>query len=221
MAEEVGNLAQMSGNAAKEISDLLESSIERVEGIVTETKTKVGSLITNGKAKVEAGTQITKECAEILDIVVKSVSEVTELVQEISKATDEQSTGINEITKAMNQLDQATHQNATSSQQSATSAGLLTRQANGLLDLVSDIESIVTGERRERDSGEHSGGGSGSSGDSAGGGYTKPEKKTNLVQFPKKSASQKAARNMEESDSKVAVGGDSVPSQNDPRFVDV
>jgi methyl-accepting chemotaxis protein len=34
VAEEVGNLAQMSGNAAKEITDMLDASISKVEGIV-------------------------------------------------------------------------------------------------------------------------------------------------------------------------------------------
>ncbi len=40
VAEEVGNLAAMSGNAAKEISDLLDNSIHKVETIVHETKEK-------------------------------------------------------------------------------------------------------------------------------------------------------------------------------------
>jgi hypothetical protein len=41
VAEEVGNLAQMSGNAAKEITALLTESVQKVENIVNESKTKL------------------------------------------------------------------------------------------------------------------------------------------------------------------------------------
>jgi methyl-accepting chemotaxis protein len=65
VAEEVGNLAQMSGNAAKEISGLLEGSIVKVETIVKNTKTKVERLVGTGKQKVEQGRSVAKRCGEV------------------------------------------------------------------------------------------------------------------------------------------------------------
>lgn len=54
VAEEVGNLAQMSGNAAKEISTMLEGSIHRVQSIVSETKTKVELMSIGRKKKTKS-----------------------------------------------------------------------------------------------------------------------------------------------------------------------
>ncbi|MBC7465543.1 MAG: hypothetical protein H7256_06080, partial [Bdellovibrio sp.] len=53
VAEEVGKLAEMSGSAAKEITSLLDGSIQKVEGIVRDTKTKVEALVADGRSKVE------------------------------------------------------------------------------------------------------------------------------------------------------------------------
>ena len=135
----------MSGNAAKEISDMLSSSIQKVEHIVDETKTKVERLINDGKTKVEKGTEIAKKCSEILEEVVKNVHDTSLMVNEISVATNEQSQGINEITKAMNQLDEANHQNASNSSKSAESAMTLSKQANDLLGVVENLGKLVNG----------------------------------------------------------------------------
>ena len=45
VAEEVGNLAEMSGRAAKEISEILQASISNVEAVVKETGESVDRLI--------------------------------------------------------------------------------------------------------------------------------------------------------------------------------
>jgi len=145
VAEEVGNLAQMSGNAAKEISDMLSGSIARVESIVTNTKSQVERLISDGKTKVQSGTIVAKQCGEILEEVVRNVSEVNEMIGEISTAAQEQSVGVAEITKAINQLDEATHNNAATSQESSKAAAQLTHQSQKLLSIVEDLDSLIRG----------------------------------------------------------------------------
>lgn len=87
VAEEVGNLAQMSGNAAREITGMLDESIRKVEGIVQETKTRVDSLVSENKAKVGEGVEIAKECGGVLDEIVGSVSGLTEMATSISSAS--------------------------------------------------------------------------------------------------------------------------------------
>src|SRR5690606_41012004 len=102
-AEEVGNLAQMSGNAAEEISSMLEESIIKVKSIVNETKQNVEGLILDGKAKVETGSQVAKDCGVVLSEIVENVGHVTKMANEIATACHEQALGVQEITKAMNQ----------------------------------------------------------------------------------------------------------------------
>jgi len=147
VAEEVGNLAQMSGNAAKEIADMLNGSIQKVESIVEETKRQVERLITEGKQELDSGKIVARQCGEILEEVVQNVSSVNEMVSEISTAAREQSLGIGEITKAMAQLDQITHENAGNSRDTAGSADRLSGQARHLLEVVRELESIVQGEK--------------------------------------------------------------------------
>lgn len=150
VAEEVGNLAQMSGNAAKEIADMLNGSISRVEGIVSNTKTQVERLVADGKSKVQSGTIVAKQCAEILEDVVRNVSEVNDMIDEISTAAQEQSQGVSEITKAINQLDESTHNNASISQESSKAAEQLTGQAEHMMGVVWTLQEIVQGEGEPR-----------------------------------------------------------------------
>ena len=145
VAEEVGNLAQMSGNAAKEISEMLGGSIQKVEVIVQDTKIKVENLIAEGKRKTDAGVEVARQCGEVLDEIVSNVSNVSRMAVEISSASQEQSVGLSEINKAMNQLDQATQQNATTSEETASSAGQLSHQADSMQAAVVQLVKTIEG----------------------------------------------------------------------------
>lgn len=145
VAEEVGNLAQMSGNAAKEISEMLDGSILKVEGIVEETKTKVESLVLKGKEKVDNGVVVAKQCSSVLDQIVDNVSKVSELSRETSHANKEQAMGISEINKAMSQLDMSTQQNAAASEEAASASEELSAQANSLKAVADELIAVING----------------------------------------------------------------------------
>ncbi len=145
VAEEIGHLAQMSGTAAKEISDLLTDSTRKVEETVETTKSKVSHLIDEGKSKVSSGTKVANECGEILDEVVRNVAMVDEMINQISSATREQAQGVGEITKAVNQLDKATHQNASTAQNAASDAQNLSKKSDSLLSIVKKLGNLVQG----------------------------------------------------------------------------
>jgi methyl-accepting chemotaxis protein len=148
VAEEVGNLAQMSGNAAREITDMLDGSIRKVEEIVQETKTRVESLVGDNRAKVSEGVQVANECGGVLEEIVGSISGVTEMAANISSASQEQAHGVREITQAMNQLDEVTQQNAAASEQAANAASQLTNQAGSLKSVVSSLAESIYGNVR-------------------------------------------------------------------------
>lgn len=132
VAQEVGNLATMSGNAAQEITGLLEGSIQKVESIISETKTNVQKLVAEGRKKVESGTAVARQCGDVLNDIVTNVNSVSMMAGEISTASQEQALGVQEITKAMAQLDGVTQQNAAVSEESASSAEELAAQASSL-----------------------------------------------------------------------------------------
>ena len=145
VAEEVGNLATMSGNAALEISQMLDDSIKTVEEVVKNSKDKIGKLVLVGKENVETGTRVARECESVLDEIVNSVASVSKMVSDISSASKEQTQGVHEITKAIAQLDQVTQQNSSSSAESANAAGVLSDQANQLNSLVQLLVQTVSG----------------------------------------------------------------------------
>lgn len=207
VAEEVGNLAQMSGNAAKEISSMLESSIQKVESIVNDTKTKVERLIQDGKVKVEAGTEVARQCSEVLEEIVKKVSTATEMAHEISTATGEQARGIQEITKAMAQLDQVTQQNAATSEEAASSAEELSAQADSLKSVVNILVQTIKG---------------GSNHTVAHHPTIKPTPKKEVkTEVINKVVHMKSKSSPEATTFKKASGDDSTPSYDDSRFKDV
>ncbi len=145
VAEEVGSLAQMSGNAAKEISDMLAEGNQKVAKIVAHTKSSVESLIKEGKAKVEVGNSVAQQCGQILNNIVSNVGDVNRMAGEISVASQEQSTGVREITNAIGQLETATQQNATNSEHSSKAAEELASQAETLKAAVRDLIQLVRG----------------------------------------------------------------------------
>jgi methyl-accepting chemotaxis protein len=153
VAEEVGKLAQMSGTAAKEISDMLDGSIKKVQNIVNETKSKVENLIAQSKEKVTIGTSIAKQCGEALDEMVSSVSEVSRMVSEIAMASQEQAEGVKQINQAMGQLDQTTQLNASGSQETASAAEELSSQADTLRTMVIELTRTIEGAAKTKENG--------------------------------------------------------------------
>ncbi|MCM2276933.1 MAG: methyl-accepting chemotaxis protein [Oligoflexia bacterium] len=145
VAEEVGKLAQMSGNAAKEISEMLSQSILKVEGIVTETRSKVTGLIEEGKITVKRGTEVATQCEAALNEIVQNVDQVNIILREISSATVEQTKGMGEISMAMSRLDETAHGNSATSAQVTHSADQLATQAQTLHRLIAMLDQVVNG----------------------------------------------------------------------------
>jgi methyl-accepting chemotaxis protein len=135
----------MSGNAAKEIFDMLGASSQKVEKIVTETKSSVERLMQTGKEKIEHGTVTANRCGDVLTDIVKNVTHLTGMVNEIAVASQEQSKGVGEISRAMQQMDQVTQQNAAATQQVSASADQLSNQSNALNHAAQILLSTVEG----------------------------------------------------------------------------
>lgn len=147
VAEEVGNLAQMSGTAAKEISEMLTTSMSTVENIVNESKSKVETLARDGRVKVEQGIQIAHKCGSALEEIVQQASSINNLISEITTAVKEQSKGIGEVSKAMGLLDQASNQNSITSKETLESSNELRDQVQKLESVIDSLSSMMTSKR--------------------------------------------------------------------------
>ena len=114
VASEVRSLAGRSAEAAKEIKNLINASVERVE----------------------AGTHLVDKAGETMTEVVTSIRRVTDIMGEISSASEEQASGVSEVGSAIAQIDQATQQNSALVEEMAAAAGGLKHQSS---DLVASI----------------------------------------------------------------------------------
>ncbi|MFZ6769624.1 methyl-accepting chemotaxis protein [Undibacterium sp. Di26W] len=125
VASEVRNLAQRSASAAKEIKDLINDSVE----------------------KVDQGTRLVGLAGSTMKEVVESVKRVSDIISEITAAGSEQSSGIDQINTAIIQMDQVTQQNAALVEQAAAAAAALQEQAASLSQVVSIFKLNQSGDR--------------------------------------------------------------------------
>ncbi|OUR95475.1 hypothetical protein A9Q84_16715 [Halobacteriovorax marinus] len=146
VAEEVGSLAQMSGNAASEISDMLDESIKSVEEIVEEMNNKITDLVSMGESKVKKGISVAQDCKNVFDKVVVNFDEVKVMMNEISNATQEQEVGVKNIADAMNEIDSGTNETAETANETKVFADDMMKQSDELKDLVDSLQKEIHGE---------------------------------------------------------------------------
>ena len=218
VAEEVGNLAQMSGNAAKEIADMLSHSIVKVENIVNETKDKVKRLIDNGKSKVESGVLIAERCGKVLDEVVANVDIVKSLMKEITSASQEQAEGVSNISEAMNELDSVTRNNSHVAQETSMYSKQLSRESKNLTNSIVNLDRQIFGSGSNKLHTKRPGKSPDSDNQSGSGEIKMAE----VINMEKSQNSQTQDSSSQRSNVIMRTGSNSaVPSENDPMFEDV
>ncbi len=114
VATEVRALAQRSGQASKEIKEL----------------------ILNSDSQVREGVGLVKQAGESLEEIVTSVKKVADIVSDIAAASQEQASGIDEVSTAVTNMDEMTQQNAALVEE--TTAALTSAQTQ-----VADLDDLV------------------------------------------------------------------------------
>ncbi|MDR6869014.1 methyl-accepting chemotaxis protein [Bosea sp. BE125] len=118
VASEVRTLAQRSGEAAKDISNL----------------------ITNSTQQVANGVKLVKDAGSALSEIVQSSTSVASALGDISSASHEQANGIEEVAKVVAHMDEMTQQNSLMAEQSAGVAQELQRATNALEQMVAGFK---------------------------------------------------------------------------------
>ena len=110
VAEEVRNLAARSAKAAKETTDMIEGSME----------------------KVAAGRGIAHKTAQALSEIVGDVASVADIVASIAKASNEQKLALEQINQGVQQVSQVVQSNSSTSEEAATASQHLSAQADSM-----------------------------------------------------------------------------------------
>ena len=114
VATEVRSLAGRSATAAKEIKELIQDSVR----------------------KVEDGSLLVTQSGQTLEQIVMSVKKVSDIVAEIAAASREQSSGIEQVNKAVMQMDEMTQQNAALVEQATAASQSMADQARDLTKMM-------------------------------------------------------------------------------------
>jgi methyl-accepting chemotaxis protein len=114
VASEVRSLAQRSSSAAKEIKDLIATSVQ----------------------KVKDGSELAADAGKTMADVTQAISRVTDIMGEIAAASGEQSRGIEQVNQAITQMDEVTQQNAALVEEAAAASHSLEEQGRRLTESV-------------------------------------------------------------------------------------
>ncbi|MDD2384394.1 MAG: methyl-accepting chemotaxis protein [Sulfurospirillaceae bacterium] len=121
VAEEVKNLAERSAGAAKEITGIIETSIDQVK----------------------MGTDVANKTKDSFTDILNGIKKTSDLIGEIAISAKEQAEGMNQIATAMGSVDQITQQNASASEETAAAAEELNAQAISMLDSVAEMAALA------------------------------------------------------------------------------
>jgi|GEM_PF-1660776 len=230
VAQEIGNLAQMSGNAAHDISEMLNSSVTRVVSIVSENKTRIETLMDDGKDKVMAGTRVSKETEGRLHEILEHSTQVNQMISEINASIFEQSRGVREIVNAVSLMNSSTTEISRASESGAAGSKELLAQTQSLNQYILRLESMLKKDSNSSRTDTYD-----SSPNYNGSKNTlKLEPKKKVVKKPKEEAKvakvlampiknfSAPAIKAKEASSVAATGTElSIPSSNDPRFEEI
>ncbi len=134
VAEEVGNLAQTSGNAAKSIRELIDDSQKQVAHILKTTLERVSE-----------GKTVTEQAQTIFGEIAQDISKISAQVESVTEAAREQQLGIEQISKAMMQMDQTTQSNNKAAHLAAHLSDRLAGQSQKLTHIARSVAQLVFG----------------------------------------------------------------------------
>ncbi len=134
VAAEVGNLAQMSGNAAKEIQSLLDDSRAQVQSILESTQERVSE-----------GQTVSADALATFGEIAKTIEGISEQIRNINEATQEQDIGVKQTSTAMVQLDEYAQRNNIVAQQVSNSAHEIEREADRLFRIMQASRVLILG----------------------------------------------------------------------------
>ncbi len=123
VADEVRNLAGRSAQAARDTTQLIETTITRVRH----------------------GSSIADELITSFKHIEEGSNTVARLISEITAATNEQASGVDQVNTAVAQMDKVTQSNAATAEESASASEELSSQAQSLSGMVEQLVGMVEG----------------------------------------------------------------------------
>lgn len=143
VAEEVGKLAQMSGQAADQIGEMLLNSQKEVQEITSITRKNISNILESGRLKVKHGETVATECKDELENILTNVDSLDSSIREISVALEEQSRGTEEVNSAMKYLEGAANETSDMTEKTKEASTTLKHQAHNLRISTQELRKLI------------------------------------------------------------------------------
>lgn len=140
VAGEVKKLAEQTGNASGEISNIINEILQAIG--------EASSSMNNGIAEVATGVQRVERVGEAFDKITESIQNVNEQIQEVSAASEQMSAGTEEVSASMQEVVGIVKEGAT---QLGTVSQSVTDQYRSMEEISKSSESLsnMAGELQE------------------------------------------------------------------------
>ena len=145
VAGEIGSLASISGEAAKEISELLATSIKTINQIVYESQAIVENLFKTSQDKITRGSEIVDECKESFSNISNNITKLDSVISNIALSSREQAIGIKEVSIAVSNISQILNKNRELAVSSTEISEDLNLQAESLELIVEKLMILLNG----------------------------------------------------------------------------
>ena len=123
VADEVRNLAMRAAEAAKNTSNLIEGTVQ----------------------KVNTGSALVKETSESFNTAAESTTRIGTIISEIAGSASQQANAVTQVTKAIHEIDTVTQSNAAAAEESASASEELNAQAEMMKGSVGNLLEMVGG----------------------------------------------------------------------------
>ncbi len=147
VAEEIGKLANSSGEAATEITSILQTATNEVKSIAEEINQSIGQVIKAGLESAENAVKITKDCQQTLEGMITSVGGLQGSLLEISQSTIEQVGSIDQINGSIVDLEKICKKTTQTSINTALYAEELTQESDKLTAIVQRLDAQINGQQ--------------------------------------------------------------------------
>ncbi len=121
VSEEVRALAHRSTQAAHDITELIDESVQNAG---------------NGNLRLT-------ELASTIQLITTDAATVRSLIDAVSRSAAEQSTGVDHISRSLVQMEQLTQQTAAGAEESASASYQLKAQAESMQQVIDDLEALA------------------------------------------------------------------------------
>lgn len=149
VAEEVGALAEMSGNAANEIAGALERSSNMANEISKNIKIEVDKMLNLSKEKVSEGVEKAQSCQAMFNEIVISTEDLDSKIKLIYSAADKQLIGVVEVTRAMKEIESATYNNKDVATKNNLAVDSISESIQSLTQTTNELNSLLNGAIKE------------------------------------------------------------------------